>query len=123
MKKILVSLSLILLTLLSKTAHCQHVTDTSNAIGVASHSIYVIVPIRGRVIGLNLQILQGVTITDKRTGDKTNSDSNGIYQLNVAKGDTLTFELAPRSQEIRVIKRTQDPLNVILKKRTADQLP
>jgi hypothetical protein len=123
MKKISLLLPFILLILLSKTAHCQQVADTSNANSAASHSTYVIVPIKGRVIGLNLEVLQGVIIANKRTNDKTNSDNNGIYHLNVAKGDTITFELAPRSQEIRVIKHTQDALNVILIKRTADQLP
>ena len=123
MKKILASLTFILLAFLSKTAYCQQAADASNTNNLALQSTYVIVPIRGRVIGINLDILQGVVITDKRTGDKTNSDNNGIYRLNVAKGDTVTFDLAPRSQETRVIKRTQDALNVILIKRAANQLP
>jgi hypothetical protein len=120
MKKILISLSFILLIFLSKTAHSQQVVSPSN--DIKQNYPYVIVPIKGRVIGINLEILQGVTITDKRTGDKTSSDNNGIYQLNVAEGDTITFELAPRSEETRVIKHTKDALNVILIKRTADQL-
>jgi hypothetical protein len=123
MKKILVTLPFTLLIFLSKTTHCQQVADTSNANNRTLPSSYIIAPIRGRVIGINLEILHGVTITNKRTGDKTNSDNNGIYQLSVIEYDTITFELAPRSQESRVIKHKQGALNVILIKRTPDQLP
>lgn len=123
MKKILITLSFTLLILLSKPAFCQQVADAPNANNLMLPDLYKTVLIRGRVIGINLEVLQDVIITNKRTGDKTNSDNNGIYQLNVIEGDTITFELVPRSQETRVIKHKQGALNVILIKRTADQLP
>jgi len=123
MKKILVSLSFILLILLSKTAFCQVIIDTPITNFVKQPNLYVIVPIRGRVIGLNLEVLHGVIITNKRTGDKSSSDNNGIYQLSVAKGDTLIFEFLNHSKETRIIKHPQENLNVVMIKRTADQLP
>jgi hypothetical protein len=123
MKKILIPLAFILLILLSKTAFCQAIIDTPITNFVKQPQTYLVSSIKGRVVGLNVEMLQGVIITNKRTGDKTNSDNNGIYQLNVAKGDTIIFEFLNHSKEMRVIKHLQENLNVVMIKKKADEMP
>lgn len=85
--------------------------------------VYKMDVVRGRVLGVNLENVAGATVTNCRTADKTVTDANGIYQLNVAKGDTVIFRIARYSVTPEVVKSLRDNLNVIMIKRKADSLP
>lgn len=79
--------------------------------------------IRGRVLGVNLENVAGATVTDLRTAEKTATDINGIYQLKVAKGDTVVFRTMKYSVTPAVVKSLRDNLNVIMIKHKTDGLP
>jgi hypothetical protein len=120
MKKIFRTLPFVVLVLLSKSAFAQVVADTPKVHNIVPGLYHLI---KGRVIGMNLESLEGVIITNKWTAEKTKTDSHGIYQLSVSTGDTITFECLRHSKEIRIIKHPKPVLNVILIKRKADELP
>ena len=126
MKKLLLLLSFTLSLFASKTASCQEIIDTpiTNLIlPPKTPPIIKTFPVNGRVLGLNLEVLQGVVITNRRTKEKTSTDSRGIFQLTAAKGDTIVFEFANHSEEERVAKNGKDHMNVIMIKRKVDSMP
>jgi hypothetical protein len=79
--------------------------------------------VNGRVLGFNLEFLQGVIVTNSRTKEKTITDSRGFFRLTGARDDNFIFEVAGHSKEIRVVKSAKDKLNVIMIKRKVDELP
>ena len=126
MKKTILLVSFILLLCVAKTASCQEIIDTpiTNLIlPPKTPPVLKTFPVNGRVIGLNLEVLQGVIVTNIRTKEKTSTDSRGIFELTAAKGDTVTFDFANHSEEERVAKNGKDHINVIMIKRTVDSMP
>jgi len=131
MKK-LYFLSSFILLLLSKPTLAQEAVDTpiERDIGIHAPKIYkpkvnkVYPPfiLTGRVLGVNLENVQGVSIINICTGEKTSTDKNGIFHINAAKFDALGFEVPKYSRDIRDIKSNEN-LNVIMIKRKADGLP
>ena len=107
-----------------KIARCQ-VIDTPIAYFVVQPKVVVIdsFKVSGRVIGFNLEDLSGAIVTDMCSGQRVSTDSRGMYQLTVAKNDTVFFQYPHHSDEQRAIKRPQDKLNIILVKRQTDGLP
>ena len=77
----------------------------------------------GRVLGVNLENVQGAVVTNRRTAEKTTTDSQGIYRITAAKSDTLTFEIAKYSKSQFIIRLERDKVNIIMIKRKADDLP
>jgi hypothetical protein len=69
---------------------------------------------KGRVLAQDLSQLEGVTITDKNNAEKTTTDKRGLFQIVTQKNDTLIFTYNNYPQEIRVIFKPSDNLNVIL---------
>ena len=67
--------------------------------------------------------MPGVTIINSRTAEKVTTDSRGIFQVTVVKGDVLTFSISKYSKEVRIIKNVTENLNVIMIKRKVDELP
>jgi hypothetical protein len=78
--------------------------------------------IKGRVIGMSLENIGNATVSNIRTKEKATTNSQGFYELKAAKEDTIVFEHVGHSKELRVIKHTEDKLNVILIKRKTDTL-
>jgi len=122
MKKIFLLLSLTALLFLSKTAVCQAVTDTP-IVHNLDPTFYKTSLLTGRVIGVNLENVQGVSITNIRTSEKASTDSRGIYQVNAAKGDTLAFYIAKYSKDTLIVGSIKENLNLIMIKRKVDELP
>ncbi|HEY2581666.1 MAG TPA: hypothetical protein VGI43_07665 [Mucilaginibacter sp.] len=104
----------------SQTSFAQ-IIDTPIEHYVFKKDFYLVL-LKGRVIGMSLENLNGVTVSNIRTAEKATTNSLGFFQLTVAKGDTITFELPGHSKELRIIKHTEENLNVILIKRKADTL-
>ncbi|HEY8782659.1 MAG TPA: hypothetical protein VIM16_13630 [Mucilaginibacter sp.] len=134
MKKLFLLFSFILIVLLSKTVLAQEVADTPivHNIGVQAPKVYKAkvlklnkpFPITGRVLGVNLENVEGVIVTNICTAEKASTDSHGIYHIEAAKGDTLAFEIPKYSGELRSIKAQKGNLNIIMIKRKAiDLLP
>jgi hypothetical protein len=123
MKKTLLLLSLISLLFFSETALCQEIIDTPITNFILPPGMIKTFPVNGRVLGLNLEVLPGVIITDTRTKEKTATDSRGTFRLTAAKADTFIFEFANHSKETRVAKSGKDNMNVIMIKRKVDELP
>jgi len=125
MKKLFFLLSFTGSVFLSKTVWCQQIIDTpiEHDIGIKEPKVIKSFVINGRVIGVNLENVQGVSVTNIRTGDKVNTDSRGLFQVNIIKGDTLTFSVSKYSKETRIIKYPNENLNVIMIKRKVDELP
>lgn len=76
--------------------------------------------IRGRVLGQNLEELQGVKIINMCNADTAFTNKRGFYKILVAKGDSLFFLSEHYSQDKRAIKRIKDNVNIILIKRKAN---
>ncbi|WP_295671829.1 hypothetical protein [uncultured Mucilaginibacter sp.] len=76
--------------------------------------------ITGRVIGMNLENVQDVAVTNICTAETAKTDNNGIYRIHAAKGDTLAFVISKYSTELRGVKPSKENLNIILIKRKAD---
>ncbi len=125
MKKIHFTFAFILLVFLAKTALCQEIIDTpiEHDIGIHDPKVIKTFVINGRVLGVNLENVQGVTVVNSRTAEKVNTDSRGIFQVTAVKGDMLTFNISKYSKEVRVIKNVKENLDVIMIKRKADELP
>ncbi|BAU55814.1 hypothetical protein [Mucilaginibacter gotjawali] len=116
-----------LLALLSKAAFCQEIIDTPIEHYIVYKDPKVIkvkinppFAITGRVIGMNLENVQGVMVTNICTAETAKTDNNGIYHIHAAKGDTLAFVIPKYSNELRGIKPSRENLNIILIKRKAD---
>jgi len=86
------------------------------------HKVYPPFMLTGRILGINLESVQGVIIINSCTAEKTITDKNGIYHINAARGDTLDFEVPKYSRDIRGI-RSSENLNIVMIKRKADNLP
>jgi hypothetical protein len=125
MKKNLLLFLLIPLAFQSKTAIAQAVADTpiEHYVFYKNPKVYVNIMISGRVIGVNLEDVQGVKVKNIRTAESASTDGHGIFKINAAKGDTLHFEVAKYSKEVRIIKNAKENLNVIMIKRKTDELP
>jgi hypothetical protein len=123
MKKLLLLLSFVSLLFLSKTALCQQIIDTPITNLILPPTVIKTFPVNGRVLGFNLEFLRGVIVTNSRTKEKTNTDSRGIFHMDVSKEDTLTFEIANHSKETRTVKSAKDHINVIMIRRKVDELP
>ncbi|HEY4325219.1 MAG TPA: hypothetical protein VGN20_14575 [Mucilaginibacter sp.] len=107
----------------SKTTFAQIIdTPIEHYVFAKDPKPFIIKVVKGRVIGMSLENLNGVTVSNTRTAEKVITNNLGFYQLNVAKYDTITFESPGHSKELRVIKRTNENLNVILIKRKTDTL-
>ena len=78
---------------------------------------------KGRVLGQNMEVLEGVTITNKNTSDKANSDKQGFFRINTKKGDTLIFTFTKYSKDMREIRKSSENVNIILIDRKAKDLP
>jgi len=79
--------------------------------------------INGRIVGVNLEDVSGAQVTNICSGETVLTNSRGIYQLKALKGDAIGISFPKYSKEIRIIKSEKDPLNVVLFKRKADNLP
>jgi hypothetical protein len=121
--RFLTSLSLLFL---SKAAMAQEIIDTPiEYFVVAPKAIkpktYVL--ISGRILGVNLEDLKGAVVTNLCTAERVSTDSHGVYHILAAKGDSLGFEFPKYSKTIEAVKAPNDPLNIVMIKRTADNLP
>ncbi|MFI5137342.1 MAG: hypothetical protein ACHQIM_05905 [Sphingobacteriales bacterium] len=126
MMKNLRFLIIILLLFLSKAAMAQEIIDTPiEYFVVAPKAIkpktYVLVT--GRILGVNLEDVKGAIITNLCTAEKASSDSHGVYHIRAAKGDSIGFEFPKYSKNIAAVKAPDDPLNIVMIKKTADNLP
>lgn len=118
--------------LFSNTGRAQDVPDTPIEHDIGIHDPKLTKPkvrkvslpfiITGRVIGVNLENVPGVIVINTCTAEKTSTDKNGIYHINVAKGDTLDFEVGKYSSDVRGI-RSNENLNIVMIKRKTDNLP
>jgi hypothetical protein len=123
MKKLLLLLSFILMLFVSKNSFAQIIDTPIQYYIVNTPMVYKPFPVTGRVIGVNLENVQGVAITNICSAEKAITDNNGIYHINGAKGDTLAFEILKYSRDFKGIKSPKENLNVIMIKRKADNLP
>lgn len=114
--------SFFILLSLSRLALAQEIIDTP-IVHDLTPKVYKTFFVSGRVIGMNLETVQGVNIINKRTGEIANTDGNGIYKISAAKSDTLFFKTGKYSMEMRQIKAPADKMNVIMIKRKTDELP
>jgi hypothetical protein len=78
--------------------------------------------LKGRVIGQNLEELEGVNISNKRDSTKATSDHRGFFTLKVAANDTLIFTSNKYSSAMYIIKRLTSNINVIMITSKADVL-
>jgi hypothetical protein len=78
---------------------------------------------KGRILGQNMEVLEGVTIYNKNTSEKVNSDKQGIFSISTKKGDTLIFTFSKYSKDVRVIRKPSENVNMILIDRKARDLP
>jgi hypothetical protein len=126
MKKPFLLLCFVLFVLLSKTASAQ-VVDTPIEHDIGIHDpkpkVFNSVLLTGRVIGVNLENVPGVSVKNIRTSEKVSTDSRGIYQVNAIKSDTLVFYIAKYSKDTMIVKSLKDNLNLIMFKRKVDELP
>ncbi len=79
--------------------------------------------ISGRVLGMNLENVQGVTVLDICTAEKAVTDNHGLYTIGVCKGDTLAFLIPKYSVFVRGFKSPKDNGNMIMIKLETDKLP
>jgi hypothetical protein len=115
-------LSLFILLFLSGSAMAQEIIDTP-IVHDLTPKVYKTFFVSGRVVGMNLETVQGVNIVNKRTGETASTDGSGIYKISAAKTDTLFFKTGKYSMEMRQIKTPGDKMNVIMIKRKTDELP
>jgi hypothetical protein len=123
-------LSFFFLLILAKQGFAQEIIDTPITNLILPPKIpkpvkpKVYVMITGRVLGVNLENVQGVIVTNICTDEKVSTDNHGIYHINVAKGDSVGFAVAKYSSVLKGIKSDKaETLNVIMIKRKADNLP
>jgi len=131
MMKSLRFLTFLLPLFLSKPAVAQEIIDTPiehyivepkiPAPKIYKPKVYIL--ITGRILGVNLEDVKGAIITNLCTAQKANTDSHGVYHILAAKGDSLGFEFPKYSKNIEAVKTPNDPLNIVMIKRTADNLP
>lgn len=114
-------LPLFILLFISGSALAQEIIDTPIEHDV-SIKVYNSFLVNGRVIGMNLETLQGVNVTNKRTNETAGTDASGIYKISAAKGDTLFFKSGKYSMEMCQVKTPGEKMNVILIKRKTDDL-
>ncbi|MGZ3765714.1 MAG: hypothetical protein ACXVB0_01380 [Mucilaginibacter sp.] len=75
---------------------------------------------KGRILGQNMEELEGVTIINMCNAETVTSNKRGFFQIKATKGDTLVFTFAKYSGCKRAIKHPADHVNVILiNKKTA----
>jgi hypothetical protein len=119
---------LLAMVFFAKTAFCQETTDTPITHFVPQPGPNKIIKpeniasLTGRVIGVNLENVAGVAITNSRTAEKTTTDSQGIFKAKVAKDDTLTFEVGKYSRTQVIVRSLKDKLNIVMIKKKTDGL-
>jgi hypothetical protein len=119
-------ITFLLLLFLSKAAAAQEIIDTPIEHFIVEPKIYkpkVYILVTGRILGVNLEDLKGAVITNLCTAEKASTDSHGVYHILAAKGDSLGFEFPKYSKNTEAVKAPNDPMNIIMIKRTADNLP
>jgi hypothetical protein len=79
--------------------------------------------IKGRVIGQDMEELEGVIVINICNAETVTSNKRGFFHINTAKGDTLMFTYTKYSSGRRGIKHVGDNVNVILIDRKAAALP
>jgi hypothetical protein len=122
MKNSLLLLSFVLLIFFSKTVLAQEVADTPAEHSIFAKKVYKPFILTGRVLGVNLENVHGVVITNICTAETATTDGNGIYHIGASRGDTLNFEISKYSKEVRSIKSNEN-LNIIMIKRKTGNLP
>jgi hypothetical protein len=125
MKKIHLLLLIILPVFFAGAAAAQAVADTpiEHYVVYEQPKIEKMYTITGRIIGVNLETVQGGTVTNMCTGERTKTDNQGIYRISASKNDSLAFEFPKYSSGLRSIKSPNENLNIIMIKRKADNLP
>lgn len=118
MKKIFLLSSFVLMLFISKITSAQ-IIDTPIEHEL-NPKLYVI---KGRILGINLENVQGARITNIRTAESINSDSYGFYHINAAWGDSLAFYFSRYSKDTVIVKSHKENLNIIMIKRKVDELP
>jgi hypothetical protein len=86
-------------------------------------SAQTVLTVKGRTVGQNLEELEGVTILNIRSSEKTLSDKRGIFRINATKGDTLIFTFTRYSRDSRIIRKLSENVNVIMINRKTLELP
>ncbi len=123
-----ITLSTLFITVFfAATAFAQetHTTDTpiTNFVFYETQKPVPTFSISGRVLGMNLENVQGVTVLDICTAQKAVTDSRGLYTISVLKGDTLAFMIPKYSVFVRGFKSPKDNGNMIMIKLETDKLP
>lgn len=121
-KKLFIALLLIFGMSVSKKASAQYFDPVFDDKAPKEKTVEIYF-IKGRVIGINLQELENVTITNICSNETTTTDKKGFYQLNVSKGDTLSFNFPHFSKDVLFIKNPKENLNVILIHKKVEALP
>jgi hypothetical protein len=127
MKKIILSLLIMVLFFYSKMTLAQDIIDTPITNYVFDKKVKVKINptflINGRVLGMNLEDVVGATVTNKHTAEKTITGDHGTFRINAAKGDTLAILISKYSLLLQAVKSATDQVNIIMIKRKADHLP
>jgi hypothetical protein len=115
-------LSFFIFSFLSRSALAQEIIDTP-IVHDLTPIVYKTYPVKGRVIGMNLEFVQGVTVTNKRTSENVSTDVNGIFRITAATGDTLVFNISKYSNDTLRVRSQKENLNLVMIKRKTDSLP
>jgi len=79
--------------------------------------------IKGRVIGQNMEELEGISIVNLANAETVSSNKRGFFNITAAKGDTLVFKSKKYSGDKRIVKRVADHVDVIMIMRKTAALP
>ena len=92
-------------------------------ISIKSANAQSTVTIHGRILGQNLEELQGVKVINLCTADTGSSNKRGFYTINASKGDSIAFMSKNYSPGIHAVKRMSENINIILFHRKAPGIP
>ncbi|MDR3694436.1 hypothetical protein [Mucilaginibacter sp.] len=115
-------LSFFILLFLSRAALAQEIIDTP-IVHDLTPKVYKTFTVKGRVLGMNLEFVQGVTVTNKRTSENVTTDVNGIFRITATTGDTLFFNISKYSNDTLKFRSPKENLNLVMIKRKVDSLP
>jgi hypothetical protein len=79
--------------------------------------------IKGRVIGQNMEELEGVNIINLCNAESATTNNRGFFRINAVKGDSLLFTCKKYSKDQRAVKRLTDNVNVVMITRKTASLP
>ncbi len=79
-------------------------------------------PIKGRVVGQQMENVPYARITNTRTHQEVETDTGGFYYINASTGDTLTYKSIGYTQEKREVNDITKHLNVLLINKTVNDL-